>query len=99
VLTQTTSIMQDKQLDDTKMTVTIGNVNNGFVPSTLTVKKGTVITWTNADITSHDVTGSGWSSQNLNPNQTYSYTFNTVGSFDYKDSQHTVMQGTVNVVN
>lgn len=99
VMTSTVSISQDKQFDETKITITIGNVTNGFVPTTITVKKGTVITWTNSDITSHTVTGNGWGSSTLAPGATYSYTFNTAGSFDYKCTIHTVMQGTINVVN
>ncbi|MCC7357016.1 cupredoxin domain-containing protein [Candidatus Uhrbacteria bacterium] len=99
VTAQTTNINFDKQLDSTKMTVTIGTKDNGFVPPTLTVKKGTAVTWTNSDGTEHNVTGNGWKSDMLKYNQSYTYTFNTVGSFDYKDSNFPVMQGTVNVVN
>ncbi|MBM3204460.1 hypothetical protein FJZ48_00550 [Candidatus Uhrbacteria bacterium] len=99
VMTQTTTIAQDKQLDETKMTVTIGTVSNGFVPTTVTVKKGTTITWTNSDVMTHSVSGSGWSSGNLESGQTYSRTFTTAGSFDYKCGIHSVMQGTIHVVN
>lgn len=98
VMTGTTTISEDKQFDETKITVTIGTVNNGFVPSTMTVKAGTEITWTNADIVPHTVTGSGWASETLAPGQTYTHTFSTVGSFDYHCTIHPVMQGTVNVV-
>lgn len=99
VTTQTTTINMDKQLDETKMTVTIGNKDNGFVPPTLTIKKGTTVTWTNSDGTEHNVTGSNWSSDMLKYNQSYSHTFGVAGSYDYKDSNFPVMQGTVNVVN
>lgn len=97
VLTGTTTISQDKQFDETKITITIGSQSNGFVPSTSTVKTGTVVTWTNSDITSHTVTGSGWGSETLAPGQTYSHTFYSKGSFDYHCSIHPVMQGTINV--
>ncbi len=99
VQTLTTTIAQDKQFDETQVTITIGSVNNGFVPATMTVKKGTTVTWTNRDVTQHTVTGSGWGSQTLQPGQSFSYTFSTAGSFDYKCTIHTVMQGTINVVN
>jgi len=98
VTTATPDIMTDKQMDKNKITVTIGNVNTGFVPSTMTIKVGTQVTWTNGDIVTHDVTGSGWNSGTLNPMQTYVRTFNSAGSFDYKDSSHAAMQGTINVV-
>ena len=97
VMTQTTTIAQDKQLDETKITITIGSVSKGFVPTTTTFKRGTEVTWTNADITAHTVTGSGWGSATIQPGQTYKYTFNTAGAFDYHCGIHPVMQGTINV--
>ena len=99
VMTLTTSINQDKQFNENKVTVSIGSMENSFVPNTITVKKGTEITWTNRDIVEHDVTGNGWASGMIAPGAEYKHTFDTVGSFDYKCSIHTTMQGTVNVVN
>ena len=98
VMTQTTTISQDKQFDETHVTVTIGGVQNGFVPTTITVKVGATVTWTNADIMPHTVTGSAFDSGQLQYNQTYSRTFSTAGSYDYHCSNHPVMQGTINVV-
>ncbi len=110
VMTQTTNINQDKQFDETKVTVTIGSRNNGFVPTTLTVKRGTEVTWTNSDITDHQVRWTGGrtsqgnmmtqmgGSELLAPGATYSQRFDTVGSFDYNDPANTTMQGTINVV-
>lgn len=100
VSTLTATIAQDKQLDETKVTIAIGDMATvGFVPTTITVKHGTTITWTNNDVTAHTVTGNGWASGNLDPGASYSHTFNTAGSYDYHCTIHTVMQGTVNVVN
>ncbi len=98
IMTQTTTISIDKQLDTNKVTVTIGTVGNGFVPPTITVKSGSTVTWTSNDSTEHTIAGPWGSSQSLNYQGTYSHTFNTAGSFDYKDSQHTSMKGTINVV-
>lgn len=97
VSTLTTTISQDKQLDETKITVSIGSVSNGFVPTTLTVKAGTTVTWVNQDNMVHNVTGNGWSSGDLKYGQTFSHTYNSVGSHDYKCTIHPTMQGTVNV--
>lgn len=99
VMTQTATISQDKQFDETKITVTIGSTSNGFVPSTTTVKKGTTITWTNNDNMVHTVKGNGWASGDIKPMGTYSRTFDTAGAFDYTCSIHPVMQGSINVVN
>lgn len=100
VRTQTTTIAQDKQFDETKVIITIGAKENGYVPSTITVKKGTEVTWTNADIISHKINGKtgGWGSADIRPMNTYSRVFNEVGSFDYTDDVYPVMQGTINVV-
>lgn len=99
VMTLTPSILEDKGFDRNKVTITIGSMRNGFVPTTFTVKKGTQVTWTNTDVTDHTVKGRGWESPVLRPGQTWSYTFNSTGSFDYQCGIHSVMQGTVNVVN
>ncbi len=98
VMTLTTAIAQDKQFDEKALTVTIGSVNNAFVPATTTVKKGTRITWTNRDVAPHTVTGNGWQSGTLAPGQTYWHVFNNAGSFDYYCAIHPVMQGTINVL-
>lgn len=99
VMTQTPTISQDKGYDSTKVTITIGGVNNGFVPTSITVHAGTTITWTNADIMEHTVTGNSWDSGALQPGQTYTRTFSSIGSFDYKCTFHPgTMQGTINVV-
>ncbi len=98
VMTLTTTINQDKQFDETKMTISIGTLANGFVPTTLTVKRGTEITWTNTDTTDHTVTGAGFDSGLLAPGRTFVRRFDTVGSFDYRDTAHVTMQGTINVV-
>lgn len=97
-MTQTTTISQDKQFDETQITITIGSVTNGFVPASVTVKAGTTVTWMNNDAMAHTVTGNGFQSGNMDYQGTYSHQFNTVGSYDYHCSNHTVMQGTINVV-
>lgn len=99
VMTLTANINQDKQFDETKVTVTIGTRENGFVPNTITVKRGTEVTWTNRDIMNHTVTGQGWDSGMIAPGQDYKRRFDTVGSFDYRCTIHPTMQGTINVVN
>ena len=75
--------------------------NYAFSPSAITVKKGTSVTWTNQDSVTHTVTETdgktGPSSGNLEPGKTYSFTYNTTGSFAYHCSIHTDMIGTVTV--
>jgi plastocyanin len=71
---------------------------NGFVPATVTVKKGTTVQWTNNGSAAFTVTGTtagGPSSPVLFANGTYSYTFNTVGTFPYISLLQGNMGGTV----
>lgn len=99
VLTATATIAQDKSFDDTIATIAIGDTSAGFVPFTMTVKKGTRVTWINRDITDHSITGDGnINSGNIAGEGEYSVTFNTVGSFSYHDKSNTSITGLVNVV-
>ncbi len=98
ILTSTPTIAIDKQFDLTQATITIGTATNGFVPSTLTVKAGDTVVWTNSDIVTHAVSGGSFNSGDIAPSHTYSRTFSAVGSYDYTDSIYPVMKGTINVV-
>src|SRR5688572_3850089 len=72
--------------------------NFAFSPETITVKKGTTITWTNRDSMAHTVTGNdgqGPDSELLDQGESYSYTFNEAGSFPYACKPHPNMQATV----
>ena len=74
------------------------SINNfAFVPATLTVPPGATVTWTNQDQEPHTVVANDGSfhSPGLGTGATYSYTFPTVGSFDYICSIHPFMHGTV----
>ena len=84
-------------------TANVGIVNYQYYPKTLTVKKGTTVTWTNEDAAAHTVTSIGanliLNSALFGENKTYSYTFNEVGTFDYYCKPHPYMKGTVVVTN
>lgn len=100
VMTLTATISQDKQMDETIATISIGNVDNGFVPKTLTIKRGTTVTWTNRDNAVHNVTGAGWTSGDIAKNVgEYTHRFDTNGSFEYRDTINPANTATINVVN
>ncbi|MCR4278554.1 MAG: plastocyanin/azurin family copper-binding protein, partial [bacterium] len=99
VMNTSPTIGIDKNFDDTMVTITIGNKDTGFVPKTMTIKKGTTVTWTNRDITAHTVVGSSFDSGTVNPGKSYSRTFNSVGSFTYACSIHPAMTGSIQVIN
>ena len=78
-----------------------------FVPDTLTVSKGTTVSWTNGDSTLHTVTsgspeggnsGTEFDSSYLAAGKTFQHLFNTAGTFDYYCTLHPYMKGKV-VVN
>lgn len=75
----------------------INIANFAFSPATLTINAGTKVTWTNNDGMTHTVTSDNgvFNSGNLSPNATFSYTFNSTGTFTYHCAIHTYMTGTV----
>jgi plastocyanin len=77
--------------------VTIENL--AFSPASLTVPIGTTVTWTNNDATAHTVTSKTglFDSGIMNRGDTFSYTFNDQGVFEYHCTIHTTMNGTVTV--
>lgn len=67
-----------------------------YTPSTVTVKKGETVIWTNRDSVQHDVSGVGeFKGPLLTSGESFSYTFDTVGTYDYICTPHPYMQGTV----
>lgn len=71
-----------------------------FGPSTLTVKKGTTVKWTNQDEDRHDITPDEASddfqkSELLSKGESYEFTFNTLGTYAYHCTPHPYMKGTV----
>ena len=74
--------------------------NYSFNPTPLKVKKGTKVTWTNHDIAKHNIvvdSGTGPGSELIGKGQTYSYTFDTVGTYKYHCEPHPYMHGVVEV--
>lgn len=75
-----------------------------FQPASITVKKGTTVTWTNRDDARHDVTADDDSvagapqSELFGKGESYSFTFDTVGEFEYHCSPHPYMEAKVTVV-
>lgn len=73
-------------------------VNSAYSPSKLTVSRGTTVTWTNMDPFTHTVTSNGSGplhSPVLKHGASYSYRFNSTGTFGYHCKMHSGMHGTV----
>lgn len=76
--------------------------NFAFGPSSITVKKGTKVVWTNKDSVTHTVVEAdgqlgGPNSGDLAPGASYSFTFTQAGVFHYHCAIHTSMTGKVTV--
>lgn len=78
-------------------TVDVNIVGFAFVPDTVIVTVGDVVRWTNSDGPAHTSTSDAplWDSGNLSTGQTYSYQFNTPGTFPYHCSIHPSMLAVV----
>jgi plastocyanin len=61
-----------------------------FAPPARSVKVGTTVTWTNRDGVPHQIVASdkSFSSEAIKPGQSFSFTFNTAGAFDYLCTIH-----------
>jgi plastocyanin len=82
------------------ITDTVNMMSMTFIPSTVSVKKGTVVIWINKDGYGHTVTsvdGTSFNSGNINGGSSFTYTANTVGTFNYQCNYH-VSMGMVGVL-
>ena len=69
----------------------------GYSALTVTVVIGVnnTVLWTSDDSSIHTVTGSGWTSVNLNQGDTYQHTFTAAGTYDYHCVYHAGMKAQV----
>jgi plastocyanin len=83
----------------------VGMKNIQFEPADVTIKAGETVTWTNDEAVAHDVEGSGkgvkFSSGEeggMNEGDTFKFTFDKAGTYDYICRVHAPgMAGTVTV--
>lgn len=82
-------------------TSSVAITSTAFSPSVVTVKKGTAVTWTNKDTANHAIAGddaaSGLHSPQLKPNESYTHTFATAGTYHYTCAINPALSGTVTV--
>ena len=73
--------------------------NYTFSPNKLTVVAGTKVTWVNHDQVPHTVVEKDkkFRSSALDTNDSYSFTFNTPGVYQYFCTIHPTMTGTITV--
>jgi plastocyanin len=79
-------------------TPTINIQNFAFSPASLTVPKGTTVTWVNEDSANHQVVSDSqglFTSNSLPKGASYSFKFDTPGTYPYHCSIHPSMKGTI----
>ena len=76
------------------------SIDDDYDPDTLTIKKGSTVIWTNDDNSLHTVTEDDdeFDSGSISPGNTWSYTFNTVGTYDYYDQYDDDLDGQIIVL-
>lgn len=85
--------------------VTVNILNSAFDPASIKIKKGQTVTWTNNDSVEHSIVaddsgntgGLPTDVQLFGQGETFSVTFNKVGTFKYHCIPHTFMRGQVEV--
>lgn len=85
----------EDEIIDNQLGLNVRIENFAFMPKSMTIGKGTKVTWTNYDDSTHTVTGEGWESENLQEGDTYSKTFNQLGTYNYTCSIHPEMTATI----
>ncbi len=68
-----------------------------FVSRTALINAGMTVMWVNQDNTDHQIKSAAFSSPVLKPGDTFSYTFDNVGVYEYTCSIHPTMAGTISV--
>ena len=75
--------------------VTISIVDFAFETADLEIAVGTTVTWVNDGVAVHTVTGQFGDSGVLQPGQSFSFTFNDPGEFEYVCQFHPQMTGQI----
>ena len=80
-------------------TKTVQIKRSAFQPSTVTIKTGDVVKWTNTDTQNHQVVSNNGSfvSPILGPGKSYSHRFTAAGTYRYHDGLNPTVRGVVKV--
>ena len=74
--------------------------NNGFMPDTLRISRGTMVTWSNMDMITHSISDAEgmFSSGDIPAGMSYQYTFTSGGTYSYYIMPQTMMKAGVVIV-
>ena len=73
--------------------------SGGLSSADIIIGPGTQVTWTNQDSTAHEITANSglWDSGVLEPGASFSFTFTTIGTFDYYFKDYPNVNGKISV--
>jgi len=71
--------------------------SSAYAPNPITLPVGTMVTWTNTDSTAHTATSNtgAFNSGTIAPGRSFSFTFQTAGTYPYHCNFHSGMVGSV----
>jgi len=80
-------------------TKTVQIKRSAFSPTTVTIKTGDIVKWTNTDTQNHQVVSNNGSfvSPILGPGRSYTHRFNASGTYRYHDGLNSAVKGVVKV--
>lgn len=86
-------VVQPPSIDPANVSIT----NFAFTPSTVTIKVGDTVMWTNNDTVPHTISedNGAWDSGNIDKDATFKHTFTTAGAYTYHCKIHPYMQGKI----
>jgi plastocyanin len=94
-VTNTSSKIDIKVGGNVKAMQLINIENFSFNPAELSVEVGTTVKWTNNDQAPHQISGAGFESQSLGQGESYTFTFDKVGTYNYHCAIHPSMLGKI----
>ena len=94
-VTMATAVVLPGRADDAPHVVTVDDFT--FNPQRLTIKAGSIVTWTNKDDIPHAIASVSalFRSKALDTDDNYSFTFTSPGTYQYFCSLHPHMTGTI----
>lgn len=102
--TSTSSKSSSTSVSNAVATDSVTIQNYAFSPTTIKVKAGTTVTWTNQDAVQHNIIANNASAAAPNGpligrGETYKFTFTKAGTYTYYCMPHPYMHGIVEVTN
>lgn len=76
-------------------TVDVSIQNFAFEPNSVSISVGDTVKWINLDSAPHTIKGADFTSESLNKDDSFSYTFTKPGTYNYECSIHPSMKGVV----